>query len=53
MGKKDLILKLALMIMVTIYFKLKLFQETLYPICRDKMVGSELRVKEGMLTPKE
>ena len=52
-GKKGLILKLALMIMVTTYFKLKLFQETLFPICQDKMIGSELRVKEDMLTLKE
>ena len=50
-GKKDLTHRYR--IMVTIYFRLKLFQETLWAICQDKMIGSELKVKEDMLTPKE
>ena len=50
-GKKDLTLRYT--IMVTIYFRLKPFQETLWAICQNKMIGSELKVKEDMLTPKE
>ena len=38
--------------MVTISFKLKLFQETLFPICQDK-IETELKVKEDKLTLKE
>lgn len=38
--------------MVTISFKLKQFQETLFPICQDK-IETELKVKEDKLTLKE
>jgi len=38
--------------MVTISFKPKQFQETLFPICQDK-TETELKVKEDKLTLKE
>ena len=39
--------------MVTIYFKQKLFQETLFQICQKVIGMSELKVKEDKLTLKE
>jgi len=38
---------------VTTYFKLKMFQETLFQICQKVIGMSELKVKEDKLTPKE